>query len=71
MTVSISRDGKWIASSSLDRTVRVWNAHDATLHCILPCPISVISSVEFSPVGNWLAIGGGFGVIKIWNYMNP
>ena len=50
--------------------MRIWNAHEATLHCILYCSGDVFS-VDFSPVGNFLAIGGNFGVVAIWNYAKP
>ena len=66
-TISISPDGKWIATGSWDKTVRIWNVHDATLHCILHCPARV-RSVDFSPVGNYLAIGGIMDQVTIWNY---
>ncbi len=48
--------------------MRIWNALDAKLHCILHCPGSV-SSVDFSPVGNYLAIGSKD--VTVWNYANP
>jgi len=44
--------------------------HDATLHCILHSPGNVWS-VDFSPDGNYLAIGGDFEgdfEVTIWNY---
>ena len=49
--------------------MRIWNAREATLHCILHCPGPVIS-VDFSPVGNYLAISGDFDYVTIWNYVN-
>ena len=50
--------------------MRIWNALDAKLHCILHRPESV-SSVDFSPVGNYLAISAGSKGVTIWNYVNP
>jgi len=49
--------------------VTIWNAHEATLRYILHCPGDV-SSVDFSLVGNYLAIGGDFEDVTIWNYVN-
>jgi len=69
LTVSTSYDGKWIASGSSDNTVRFWNAQDATLHCILQCP-GRVHSVDFSPVGNCLAIGAGSKDVTVWNYVD-
>ena len=68
-TISISPDRKWIATGSRDKTVRIWNVHDATLQCILHCP-GQVWSVDFSPVGNYLAVGGYMDEVTIWNYGN-
>jgi len=69
MSLSISPDGKWMASGSWDHTVRIWNAHEATLHRILHRPWYV-TSVDFSAVGSRLATAGMFGDVAIWNYVN-
>jgi len=53
----------------MDNTVRLWDAQDATLYCILKCP-GRVSSVDFSPVGNCLAIGAGSKDVTVWNYVN-
>src|SRR5260221_9626360 len=58
-TISISPDGKWIATGSWDETVRIWGSHDATLHCVLHCP-GQVWSVDFSPMNQ----------LTIWNYGN-
>ena len=51
--------------------MRIWNVQEVTLHCILHCP-GKVWSVDFSPVGNCLAIGGEFDDVTIWNYdVNP
>jgi len=42
--------------------------HDASLHCVLHCP-GWVWSVDFSSVGNYLAIGGDFDDVTIWNYV--
>ena len=49
--------------------MRIWNAREATLHCILHCSGRVLS-VDFSPVGNYLAIGGDFEDVTIWTYVD-
>ena len=50
--------------------MRIWSAHDASLHCVLHCP-GYVSSVDLSPVGKYLAIGGYFNDVTIWNYASP
>ncbi|RFU78839.1 nacht and wd40 domain [Trichoderma arundinaceum] len=50
MSVACSQDGQWVASSSSDGTVRIWNttadATDSTAE-------RAIGSVRFSPDGKW------------------
>jgi len=50
--------------------MRIWNVNDGDLHCTLHCPGSVWT-VNFSPVGNCLAIAGDFEGVTIWNYVDP
>ena len=49
--------------------MRFWDAQDATLHCILQCA-GEVSSVDFSPAGNCLAISAGSIGVTVWNYVN-
>ena len=48
-------------------TVRIWNALDGTLHCILKGHGEILS-LDFSPVKRYLAIGDGVGQVTIWSY---
>lgn len=71
--VSISPNGKWVASASRDGSVKIWNASDgAILQDFLinpdPNPESYgATSVAFSPDGKWLAAADGQGEIVLWN----
>lgn len=60
--------GRWITSSSTDKTVRIWNTHNARLRCVLDAHKNQVWSVDGSPVGNYLASGDLDGTVRIWNY---
>ncbi|GAB4501723.1 MAG: PQQ-binding-like beta-propeller repeat protein [Anaerolineales bacterium] len=71
--VSVSPNGKWVASASRDGTVKVWEAQSgAILQDFLvnpdPNPESYgATSVAFSPDGKWLAAADGQGEIVLWD----
>jgi WD40 repeat protein len=65
--VAFSPDGKTIASSSDDQTVRLWELSTGTCLKTLDGHGSTVYSVAFSPEGNMVASGSHDGVIKLWN----
>jgi len=67
--VAFSPDGKEIASSSADGTVRIWRTADGALLRVLQHPAD-ISSIAFSPDGTILAAGGvkEWPVAAVWLY---
>jgi WD40 repeat protein len=68
--LAYSPDGRWIASASHDRTVKVWDAATGREVTTLPHQHRV-SSVVFSPDGSGLASASGDfdapGEIRIWD----
>ena len=47
--VAFSIDGKFLASGSLDGTVRIWKVHDWSLHGVLEGPSEVTVSLLIHP----------------------
>jgi WD40 repeat protein/serine/threonine protein kinase len=54
--LTYSPDGRWLASGSSDRTVRLWDAATGELCATLPHP-SVVLGLAFGPDGAWLVTG--------------
>jgi WD40 repeat protein len=67
VTLAITPDGRWLASGSLDKSVRIWDPRNAALQCILDDGQRVFS-VDFSPAGGYLASGGDGGKVTIWSF---
>ncbi|NMF61475.1 AAA-like domain-containing protein [Brasilonema octagenarum] len=63
--VDLSKDGKWIATGGIDRTVRLWK-RDGTLVHILPHN-ATIYGVQFSPDSQRVAAAGLDGVVRLWS----
>jgi WD40 repeat protein len=66
-TASFSPDGKRVATASLDRTARIWNAETGeALSAPLRHDLSVVN-VHFSPDGSLLATASADGQARLWN----
>ena len=67
-SVAFSRDGKILASGSLDGTVRLW---DAATHRQIGSPLTGhtggVNSVAFSPDGKILASGSDDDTVRLWD----
>lgn len=71
LSVAYSRDLKWLATASADRTARVWNAQSqAPIGKSLSHPDRV-TSVAFSPDGLQVATGSTDGHVRIWEISTP
>jgi DNA-binding beta-propeller fold protein YncE len=65
--VAVSPDGKRLATASLDKTVRVWDAQTGQQTLALKGHTSQVHAVSFSPDGRRLASASGDGTLKVWD----
>jgi WD40 repeat protein len=77
--ISLSSDGKWLASSEVGFTssgnqfqyvykrIKIWNLKTGEVVFTLDQPKFEISGVAFSPDNRLLAGAGADGIIKLWN----
>ncbi len=66
-SVSFSPDGRTVASSSGDGSVKLWNVATGAEIRTLRGHAGTVTSVAFSPDGNTLASAGKDQVVKLWN----
>lgn len=67
-SVAISPDGKYLASTSEDHTIRLWNLTSAKEPAALDMvDAPYTETLAFSPDGKTLASGGVGNKIKLWN----
>jgi serine/threonine protein kinase len=59
--------GRWLASSSSDTSVKLWNIERRTMRRTLRGHSDVIATLAFSPDGATIAGGGRDGSIKLWS----
>jgi WD40 repeat protein/tRNA A-37 threonylcarbamoyl transferase component Bud32 len=65
--VAFSPEGRWLATGSGDKTVKVWDLSTGQEALTLRGHTSWVDSVAFSPDGRWLATGSGDKTAKVWD----
>lgn len=69
-SVAVSPDGRWMATGSLDRSVRIWEMGTFRLVRELRSHMAEVTAVTFSPTGNLLATADAHGEVRLWNPSN-
>ena len=65
--IAFSPDGKLLATSSYDRTVRLWEAPTGKHLWTFTDHTDPVEKVAFSPDGKLLAAGARNGVVWVWD----
>jgi hypothetical protein len=64
--VAVSPDGTWLATTSSDSTVRIWDADPGRSTTTMTGHGDGVNAVAVSPDGTWLATTGEDGTVRIW-----
>jgi WD40 repeat protein/serine/threonine protein kinase len=66
-SIAFSPDGKHVATSSLDKTIRIWDTAGGTTQRTLSGHTMWVFAVAYSPDGNRLASGSADGTVRLWD----
>jgi serine/threonine protein kinase len=66
-SLAFSADGKWLASASVDRTIRVWDLSNGAVLGTLRGHEGTINAIVYSSDGKWLASASDDGSVRLWD----
>ncbi len=66
-SVSFSADGKYLASGSYSKTIKLWSVESKREITTVQGHSESVFSVAFSPDGKYLASGSDDYTLKLWN----
>jgi WD40 repeat protein len=69
-SLAVSPDGKWFASGSEDKTVKLWSLPGGALVNTLTGHKDAVKSLALSPDGTLLVSGSADKTIKLWNVLD-
>jgi WD40 repeat protein len=67
LSVAFSPNGSWLATGSMDKTIKIWNLKSGRLKYHFKGHKRIIRSVAFSPDNKWLASSSADRTVRIWN----
>jgi WD40 repeat protein len=67
LSVAFSPDGKYLASGSYDRTVKLWSVESQNKGTTLRGHSGHVNSVAFPPDGKYLASGSRDKTVTLWS----
>ncbi len=67
IALAFSQDQRILASGSLDRTIRLWEASGGNLLRVLRGPIDTVRTIAFAQKGCVLIAAGEQGTVKVWD----
>lgn len=65
--LAFSPDGRWIASGSQDKTIRIWDVTTGHEQRVLKGHSNPVTALAFSPDGQWLASSSEDGTVRVWD----